>query len=92
MSRRRVHALVHGRVQGVFFRDYTRNRAEELGLQGWVRNRPDRSVETVFEGEKEKVADMLTWLHNGSPMSEVTGVDVRDEEPLGETGGFAIRY
>ncbi|MDW7772544.1 MAG: acylphosphatase [Desulfobulbaceae bacterium] len=93
MTRRRVHAIVRGRVQGVFFRDYTRQKALELGLSGWVRNLPDRSVETVFEGEREKVEEMLSWLHTGSPMSQVTGVDSRDEEPLGTAGnGFSVRY
>ncbi len=91
-SLRRIHAIVHGRVQGVFFRDFTRKQAEELDLNGWVRNKPDRTVEAVFEGEAEKVADMLDWLYTGSPMSQVTGVDARDEQPFGETGGFTIRY
>jgi acylphosphatase len=92
MSLRRVHALVHGRVQGVFFRDYTQRKAEELGLHGWVRNLPDRTVETVFEGDAGEVADMLAWLHTGSPMSEVTGVEAHDEEVRGESAGFRIRY
>jgi acylphosphatase len=87
-----MRVIVHGRVQGVFFRDYTRNRAEELGLSGWVCNRPDQTVEAVFEGDDKKVADMLAWLHTGSPMSIVTDVDAVDEDPHGETGGFTIRY
>jgi acylphosphatase len=89
---RRVHAIVHGRVQGVYFRDYTRRQALVLGLGGWVRNLPDRTVETVFEGDPEKVKDMLAWLHMGSPLSQVKGVDSRDEEPLGTVGDFSIRY
>jgi len=93
MKSRRVHAIVRGRVQGVFFRDYTRHKALELGLSGWVRNLPDRTVETVFEGDAEKVGEMLEWLHSGSPLAEVSGVESRDEEPLEETGGeFAVRY
>ncbi len=92
MSLRRVHAIVHGRVQGVFFRDYTRRKAEELGLHGWVRNLPDRTVETVFEGEAGKVTAMLAWLSTGSPMSGVTGVDAHDEDVQGEAAGFRVRY
>ena len=92
MSLRRMRAVVHGRVQRVFFRDYTRNHAEELGLSGWVRNRPDQTVEAVFEGDAGRVADMLAWLHTGSPMSLVTDVDAVDEEPNGKTGGFTVRY
>ncbi|MDH3328898.1 MAG: acylphosphatase [Desulfobulbaceae bacterium] len=92
MNLRRVHAIVHGRVHGVYFRDYTRRQALVLGLGGWVRNLPDRTVETVFEGDPEKVREMLAWLHMGSPLSQVSGVDSRDEEPLGTVGDFSIRY
>lgn len=92
MNLRRVHAIVHGRVQGVYFRDYTRRQAQVLGLGGWVRNLPDRTVEIVFEGDPEKVQEMLAWLHMGSPMSQVKSVDSRDEEPLGTVGDFSIRF
>lgn len=92
MGGKRVHAIVHGLVQGVFFREYTRRKAEELGLNGWVRNLPDRTVETVFEGDAARVAVMAQWLHEGSPHSNVTGVDAQEEEPAGETPGFRIRY
>ena len=92
MSDKRVHAIVHGRVQGVFFREYTRRMAEQLGLNGWVRNLPDRTVETVFEGEREQVAAMTRWLYKGSPQSDVTEVVIQDEEPRGEPRGFTIRF
>ncbi len=92
MSNKRVHAIVHGRVQGVFFREYTRRQAEQLGLYGWVRNLPDRTVETVFEGDAEKVAAMSQWLFEGSPQSNVTGVDLQEEETQNEFSGFTIRY
>lgn len=92
MSDKRVHAIVHGRVQGVFFRDYTRKKATELDLNGWVRNRPDGTVETVFEGESGKVEAMIRWLSTGSPHSEVTGIETDEEEPTGESSGFTIRY
>lgn len=92
MTDKRVHAIVHGRVQGVFFREYTRRKAEQLGLHGWVRNLPDRTVEAAFEGPEEKVAAMQKWLHTGSPQSTVTGVDVQQENPLGDLSGFTIRY
>jgi len=89
---KRVHAIVHGRVQGVYFREYTRRKAEELGLNGWVRNLPDRTVETVFEGEEEQVGVMTRWLNTGSPYSEVTAVDIKEEESHNEPPGFSIRY
>jgi len=89
---KRRHAIVHGRVQGVFFRDYTRKKAEELGLVGWVRNLPDSTVEAVFEGEMEDIEAMTSWLAQGSPMSRVTGISARDSEPEGEFSDFTIRY
>ena len=92
MKKKRVHAIVHGRVQGVFFRDYTRKQAELLGLSGWVRNLPDRTVETVFEGDTDSVTSMLQWLKTGSPMSDVTDIDAREEDPQSESKGFEIRY
>lgn len=92
MTNKRVHAIVHGLVQGVFFREYTRRQAEQLGLSGWVRNLPDRTVEAVFEGEADAVESMVRWLYSGSPQSNVTGVDVRDEEPSAEPRGFTIRF
>lgn len=91
MSGRRVHVLVRGRVQGVYFRDYTRRQAQALGVSGWVRNLPDRSVEAVIEGEADRVEAMLAWLHTGSPMSTVTAVEAVEEEARGEQG-FVIRY
>ncbi len=92
MTVKRIHAIVHGRVQGVFFRDYTRQEAIRLGLRGWVRNLPDGTVETVFEGEEDKVAAMLAWLESGSPMSRVSRVVSREEKPLGQDRDFVIRY
>jgi len=92
MSDKRVHAIVHGRVQGVFFREYTRRKADEFWLNGWVRNLPDQTVETVFEGETDKVEVMMQWLHSGSPQSDVTAVDILEEKPCDESSGFIIRY
>jgi acylphosphatase len=89
---KRVMAVVHGRVQGVFFRAYTQDEAVRLGLKGWVRNRPDGSVEAVLEGDEAVVEQMIAWLHQGSPMSLVSGVSVTEEKPVGEVGQFSIRY
>jgi len=66
--------------------------AEQLDLRGWVRNLPDRTVETVFEGDAEQVAAMTGWLYKGSPQSDVTDVKIREEEPRDEPPGFTIRY
>lgn len=81
LIRRRV--VVSGRVQGVFFRQTTKQRALELGLLGWVRNRADGTLEAVFQGRSAAVADMLSWCHQGPPGARVAAVDI-SEEPLEE--------
>jgi acylphosphatase len=86
----RVHVLVRGRVQGVFFRAEARDRAESLGVSGWVRNLPDGSVEAVFEGEDDRVESMVDWCRRGPAGAEVEVVDVEREEPSGERG-FRVR-
>jgi acylphosphatase len=88
LLRRRV--IVHGRVQGVFFRAATRARAQDLGVRGWVRNRPDGSVEAVFEGSTGAVEAMLLFAHHGPESARVESVEEYPEEPRGETG-FRIR-
>ena len=79
--RRRVKA--HGRVQGVFFRDSTREEAHRLDVSGWVRNAEDGSVEGVFEGEPEDVEAMISFVRSGPGSADVDGVDVDEEEPEG---------
>jgi len=92
MANRRVRAVVHGRVQGVFFRDYTRREAERLGLSGWVRNEPDGTVSAEFEGPAEAVEEMLGWLRVGSPSARVDRVEIEELACQGATAGFTIRY
>lgn len=77
------HIVVHGRVQGVFFRASARDAAERLGVGGWVRNRDDGTVEMVVEGEDDAVGEMVAWAREGSPQAWVSGVDVTDTEPRG---------
>jgi acylphosphatase len=86
----RRRALIHGRVQGVFFRDTTRRMAAERGVAGWVTNRPDGAVEAVFEGEPEEVEAMLRFAREGPRGADVERVEVSEEEPEG-LGGFGIR-
>ncbi|MEA3254703.1 MAG: acylphosphatase [Candidatus Altiarchaeota archaeon] len=88
----RAHAYISGRVQGVFFRANTQDKAVALGLTGWVRNMVDGRVEAVFEGEKERVDEMLKWCHVGPRFSEVDEVEVEFEKPSGEFTGFMVRY
>jgi acylphosphatase len=79
--RRRV--VVHGHVQGVFFRDTTRREAARRGVAGWVTNRPDGAVEAVFEGRPDAVAAMVDFCESGPRGAYVDRVDVNEEEPEG---------
>lgn len=88
MTRKRV--VVSGRVQGVFFRDTTRRRAEAAGVAGWVRNTPDGTVEAVFEGEPGPVDEMVEFCRRGPGRAEVAGIDVEEEQPAG-LSGFEVR-
>jgi acylphosphatase len=76
-------AIVHGRVQGVFFRDTTRCRAQELGLGGWVRNCPDGTVEALFEGPPEAVGAAIDFFRRGPSRAEVSEIEVFEEQPAG---------
>lgn len=84
------HVHITGRVQGVSFRAWTRDRAEELGLSGWVRNRADGSVETLVSGPNEAVDTLIAALHEGPPAAEVENVRVTETETQAEPG-FQIR-
>ena len=88
MIRRRV--VVHGRVQGVFFRDSTRRAAASRGVSGWVRNRADGTVEAVFEGQPEAVAALVDFCRDGPRGALVDGIETHDEPPEGLVG-FAVR-
>lgn len=88
--RQRRRVIVQGRVQGVWFRDSTRQRARCLQVAGWVRNRPDGSVEAVFEGAPEAVAALVAFCESGPPGAFVERVEVSEEEPE-ELVAFEIR-
>lgn len=88
----RARAIITGRVQGVFFRAETRRAAIDRNVNGWVRNRPDGSVEAVIEGEEASVTSMLEWCWKGSPLSKVQHVDIRREPYEGEFNRFEIVY
>ena len=88
----RAHIFVSGRVQRVFFRSETREKALKLGLTSLVRNLADGRVEAVFEGEKEKVEEMVEWAKSGPPGAIVNHLDLSWEEYKGEFKNFEIRY
>lgn len=79
--RRRV--IVDGRVQGVFFRDSLRERAQAHGVSGWVSNRPDGKVEAVLEGSREAVEELIAFAEAGPPRADVERIEVHDEPPEG---------
>jgi acylphosphatase len=86
--RRRV--VVHGFVQGVFFRDSTRRLAQRHGVAGWVANRPDGAVEAVFEGEAAAVERLVAFSREGPRGAQVDSVEVVEEDPEG-LSGFGVR-
>ena len=87
----RVHAIIRGKVQGVCFRLETKRAAESIGVNGWVRNLADGSVEALFEGEEENIRQILAWCRRGPTLSRVTSVDKTEETFKGEFGDFRIK-
>ena len=88
----RARVYVSGMVQGVFFRSETQDEASRRGVTGWVRNLRDGRVEAVFEGEKDKVAELIEFCRRGPRGARVTEVDVSWEDYKGEFQNFSVRY
>jgi len=86
----RSRVVVHGYVQGVFFRDTTRREAQRRGVAGWVTNRPDGAVEAVFEGEPHAVAEMVRFCERGPRGADVARVE-STEEPIEGLSDFSVR-
>jgi acylphosphatase len=86
----RLRVIVHGLVQGVFFRDSTRRLAQRHGVSGWVANRADGAVEAVFEGEADAVERLVAFSREGPRGAQIDSVEVTEEEPEG-LSGFAVR-
>ena len=82
----RKRVVVHGKVQGVFFRDSTEKEASSKGVAGWVRNLDDGTVEAVFEGDSGAVDAMVDFCQSGPSRADVDRVEVDDEEPEGLSG------
>jgi len=92
MNEARAHVFIEGRVQGVFYRAFTRDVAHTLGVKGWVKNLYDGRVEAVFEGKKESVEKAIQECYSGPPGARVTNIEVTWEEFTGDLKGFAVRY
>lgn len=91
-AQKRLHVLVSGVVQGVFFRAHTRNTAQNLDLVGWVRNLSDGRVEITAEGGTDKLQELIQWCHEGPRHARVDTVDVTWHEATGEFETFEVRY
>lgn len=88
----RLHAQVHGLVQGVYFRDTTQRKAQALGAKGWVRNLPDGSVEVTAEGLKPALDSLLDFLQKGPSRAYVERVDSDWSAATGEFASFEVRW
>ena len=84
------HVVVHGRVQGVFFRDSCRREAQEAGVAGWASNATDGTVHVHLEGPPDAVQRVVAWARQGPRHARVDHVDVRDTRPAG-LSGFEVR-
>jgi acylphosphatase len=92
MEKARARVIVGGRVQGVFFRHHTQEMANQLEVKGWVKNRRDGRVEALFEGDRERVDQIIEWCHRGPSEASVTKVFVTWENYTGEYEDFSISY
>jgi acylphosphatase len=92
MNKARAHVYISGFVQGVLFRFHTKKMALKLNLKGWVRNLLDGRVEAVFEGDRDKVLEMLQWCKVGPPNARVTDIDIKWEKYEGNLMTFEILY
>ena len=87
----RVHLVISGRVQGVFFRQSSMSFAELNAVDGWVRNRPDGTVEVVAQGSSDDVERFVEWCRKGPEMAKVTSIERTDAEPVSMPVGFYVR-
>jgi acylphosphatase len=87
-----AHVIISGRVQGVFFRVETQRAAERFGVSGWVRNRPDGTVEAVFEGGQQAVDAVVQWCREGPNLAVVENVELKWQDFTGEHKRFDITY
>jgi acylphosphatase len=92
MDIKAFYATVHGLVQGVAFRHYTRITASRLHLSGWVRNLPNGAVEILAEGPTPQVEELAKWIQKGPAFARVDRVDMEWRKPLGQSGPFEVRF
>ncbi|MFA6055528.1 MAG: acylphosphatase [Thermodesulfovibrionales bacterium] len=92
MDKAKAHLHIDGRVQGVFYRGFTQELAESLGLKGWVSNLSDGRVEAVFEGDRDVIESAIRKCYVGPPASRVANIDIQWETYTGEEKDFSVRH
>jgi len=92
MTKKRAHLFIEGHVQGVYFRATTKEKALEKGVKGWVKNLPDGRVEAVFEGDREKVNQLIEFCHEGPEHAEVKNIEIQEQQYQDEFQDFEIKY
>ena len=86
----RLHIFISGKVQGVYFRQNTSYKAQELNIMGWVRNLKDGRVEAILEGERENINKLLDWCNDGPENAIVTNIEIMNETYRNEFSNFQI--
>ncbi len=89
---KRFHIIVKGKVQGVFYRDNTQKKASELGLNGYVKNLPDGTVEIIAEGDEDKLNQLVNFCKTNPGYSNVTIIEIKELKPSNEFNSFEVRY
>ena len=90
--KKRLHIIVHGQVQGIFFRATAKEKAVQMGISGWIRNNSDGTVEGVFEGEEKSLKEILVFCRHGPSLAKVEEVKEKWRECTNEFRSFDIRY
>jgi acylphosphatase len=89
---KKVYVIIYGKVQGVWFRVNTKNKADELGIYGWVKNTDDGKVEAVFEGDEKKITKMIEWCSIGPSQAKVIKIEILKKKYIKEYNDFSIIY
>jgi acylphosphatase len=88
----RVFVIIYGKVQGVWFRVHTKNKADQLEIKGWVRNTSNGTVEALFEGENQNIEEILEWCNHGPPLAKVDKIKIKKQPVSNDLYQFSILY
>jgi len=90
--KQRIHIIIKGRVQGVFFRAQAKRQAQIFNITGWIKNNPDGSVELIAEGEEDNLNQLQAWCTKGPDIAKVENIKAKQEEYKGEFTTFSVKY